>query len=182
MDEKNKSTNQEDTFADAIIGSVIDVDIPNVDAETLADAIEAGASALVGIEKDNNSENEDFDKRGDDTPKRRKLKGSFFIGVASLACAILSVLCCCVPFALPIQLLLVTLAIAFFLLDKKYNGTANFSISALIGIIFSVCIVVFTLIWVGIMLLFNLGIKPKVEPWVTDNILSPAMGFINSIF
>lgn len=192
MDEKDIVNEQDETVADAIIGSIIDVDsVSNISKETIANAIEVGANALVGIEADdNNSDNEGNDKEKADyiiedessaskKPKKKKLRGSFFLGVASVIFALLAILCCCTlfPLCIPFQLLFLTLAIVFFLLDKKYNGKTGFSISALVGIIFSICIVVFTLIWVCVMLIFGLVVKPAVEPWFMQSVLSPIAGF-----
>jgi hypothetical protein len=184
MDEQNFSPEKEiETVADAIIDSFIDEDIKQISKEDLAKAIEVGASTLVGIETDDDT-SEIINKDGtsaNNKSKKKKLKGSFFLGLVSVIFALLCIICCCTPFAfpiaLPIQLIFLTLAIIFLLLDKKYNGKSSFSVSAIVGIIFSICIVVFTLIWVGIMLVFGLIVKPAIE----ENVLPPIIETLSPI-
>ena len=177
MDEKDITPEKKiETVAEAIIDSFIDEDLESVSKEDIAKAIEVGASTLVGIDTDN--ENPGSQKN---TSSKKKLKGSFFLGLVSVVFAFLCIICCCVPFsfpiALPIQLLFLALAIIFLLLEKKYNGKSSFSVSAIVGIIFSICIIVFTLLWVGIMLIFGLVVKPAIE----ENVLPPIVEMVTSI-
>ena len=178
MDEKDFSPEKEiETVAEAIIDSFIDEDLKSVSKEDVAKAIEVGASTLVGIDTDDNDSKAVVQGK----KSKKKLRGSFFLGLISVVFAFLCIICCCVPFsfpiALPIQLLFLTLAIIFLLLDKKYNGKSSFSVSAIVGIIFSICIIVFTLLWVGVMLIFGLIVKPAIE----ENVLPPIVEMVTSI-
>lgn len=180
MDEKDFSPEKElEAVAEAIIDSFVDEDIEPVSKEDIAIAIEVGASTLVGIEADvDEKENANIDQ---EKPKKKKLSGSFFLGFVSIIFALLCIICCCTPgafpIALPIQLLFLTLAIIFLILDKKYNGKSSFSVSAIVGIVFSVCIVIFTLLWVGIMLIFGLIVRPAIE----ENVLPPVINTLEPI-
>ena len=180
MDEKEFNPEKElETVAEAIIDSFIDEDIEPVSKEDIAIAIEVGASTLVGIDSDD----EGGDKADSEGTKKgkKKVNGTFFLGFVSILFAFLCIICCCIPFAfpiaLPIQLLFLTLAIIFLILDKKYNGKSSFSVSAIVGIIFSICIVIFTLLWVCVMLIFGLIVKPAIE----ENVLPPIINMVSSI-
>ena len=180
MDEKDITPEKEiETVAEAIIDSFIDEDLESVSKEDIAKAIEVGASTLVGIDTDDENENQSSTESN--KKAKKKISGSFFLGLVSVVFAFLCIICCCVPFsfpiALPIQLLFLALAIIFLLLDKKYNGKSSFSVSAIVGIIFSVCIVIFTLLWVCIMLVFGLIVKPAIE----ENVLPPIVEMVTSI-
>ncbi|MBO5338838.1 MAG: hypothetical protein J6A96_03975 [Clostridia bacterium] len=180
MDEKKITPEQsdekpEETIADAIIGSIIDVDIESVSDEQLAEAIIAGASTLVGMdEHENNTEDKNKESKGEGKKAKKKLNGTFFLGLISVFFGFLCLICCCTPFSfpifLPIQLLFLALAITFLVLDKKYNGHNNFSVSAIISTIYSICIVLATLVRVAGSLLFGLAIKPLLKPYLDEAI------------
>ncbi len=177
MDENKKPLDEnEESLADAIIGSIIDIE--PVSDEQIADAIVAGASTLVGLDEieDDETATQDSEAGAESgaskKPKKKKVNGTFFLGLISALFGFLCVICCCTPFSfplfLPVQLLFLTLAIAFLILDKKYNGKSGFSISAMVSTIFSVCIVLATLFRVGCSLIFGLAIKPLLQPYIQD--------------
>lgn len=175
MDKKDiNPENEIEIVAEAIIDSFTDEPFEPIPTENLAKAIEVGASTLVGIETDDDENDESNDTK---KSKKKKLKGSFFLGFVSLLFALLSILCCCVPcyktpfvlpIAFPIQVLFIVLAIVFLTLDKKYNGKSSFSVSAILGIIFSICIVILTLLWVCIMLIFGIGVRLAFEEQINQ--------------
>ena len=179
-DNKNNQMETEEIIADAIISSFSDeikeIEENSPSDEQIAEAIIVGASTLAGLDEDESDE-----KKKEKKPK--KITGAFFFGLGSVFSALACIICCCTPLAfpicLPIQLFLLVLSITLFILDKKYNGKTGFSISALVSIIFSICIVIIMLCYVGGMLVVSLGIKPLITPIINDYIISPIAQALN---